>query len=402
MTAARDLRAELRVTAEELIGHCNPDQLPFETTDELVALDAVFGQERAVRAIEFALGMRDSHYHLYVSGLDGFGKTTIVESFLRRQAAQMPAPPDWVYVRNFEDPDRPIGIRLPAGEGRSFADAVEYAVDHAIEDLAAAFDSDTYARQRAEAGKNLETKRAALLEQLAQTAAEAGFQLQMTPTGIVSAALHEGKPIDEDTFKSLTDEQRADIEHRAEGLEKSVQEAMLQMRALEREAQESVDQLDEQVAGFAIDHLFSPLAARYAEDREIAEFITTVRDDLRKERRRVLEPANPAVSAMGGAPNPQQQREALKHRYSVNVFVHNDPQRGAPVIVERHPTYYNLVGRIEYVGQMGTMITDHTLVKSGSLARASGGFLVIRLRDLLSGEKSAPGKFWSSLRTWFP
>ncbi len=146
MTSGPDLKASLHVPAEALTGHCDPADLHFATTDELVALNAVFGQERAVRSIEFALGMRDSHYHLYVSGAEGFGKTTIVEGFLRRQAAQMPAPPDWIYVRNFDDPDRPIGIRLPAGESRAFADAVAYAVEHAIEDLAAAFESDTYVR----------------------------------------------------------------------------------------------------------------------------------------------------------------------------------------------------------------------------------------------------------------
>jgi predicted ATP-dependent protease len=391
MTRGRDLRAELRVPAEALSGHCDPAQFTFETTDQLAALEGVFGQERAVRAIEFALGMKDSHYHLYASGAEGFGKTAIVERFLRREASQLPPPPDWIYVRNFEDSDRPVGIRLPAGEGRTFADAVTYAVERAIEDLATAFESDTYVRQRTEIGKTLEQRREALLQQLAHTAAQAGFQLQMTPTGVVSAALHEGKPITADVFETLTPEQRADIERRAHELEGSVQDAMLRMRGLEREGQEALDQLDEQVAGFAVEHLFQPLVEAHAQDREIVEFVEAVRDDLRRERGRILEQPNPALAAMGGMPSPQQQREGLKRRYAVNVFVQNDPQRGAPVILERHPTYYNLLGRIEYVGQLGTMVTDHTLVKAGSLARASGGYLVVRLRDLLTNAYAYDG-----------
>ena len=391
MTQPRDLRTQLRVAPEALSGHCDPAQFSFTTTDELVALDAVFGQERAVRAIEFALGMKDSHYHLYVSGAEGYGKTTIVEGFLKREANHLPPPPDWIYVRNFDDPDRPIGIRLPAGEGRAFADAVEYAVERAIEELASAFESDTYVRQRAEVGKGVEEHRQALLETLAQSAASVGFQLQMTPSGVVSAALHEGKPITEEVFATLTPEQRADIETRAHNLEGTVQDAMLQMRGLEREGQQALERLDEEVARFAIEHHFQPLTDAHAQDREIIEFMEAVRQDLRKERGRVLEQPNPALAAMGAGPSPQQQREGLKRRYAVNVFVQNDPQRGAPVIVERHPTYYNLMGRIEYVGQMGTMVTDHTLVKAGSLARASGGYLVVRLRDLLVNPLSYDG-----------
>ena len=391
MTQPRDLRTKLRVPAEILSGHCDPAQFNFQTTDDLAALDAVFGQERAVRAIEFALGMKDSHYHLYVSGADGYGKTTIVEGFLRREAGHLPAPPDWIYVRNFDDPDRPVGIRLPAGEGRAFAESVAYAVERAIEELATAFESDTYVRQRAEVGKKLDELRQALLKALAQTAAGVGFQLQMTPTGVVSAALHEGKPITEEVFATLTPEQRTDIEARAHNLEGSVQDAMLRMRGLEREGQQALEQLDEEVAKFAIEHHFQMLTEQHAPDREIIEFLEAIRQDLRKERSRLLEQPNPALVAMGAGPSPQQQREGLKRRYAVNVFVQNDPQRGAPVIVERHPTYYNLLGRIEYVGQMGTMVTDHTLIKSGSLARASGGYLVVRLRDLLTNALSYDG-----------
>ena len=79
------LRDSLRLTADQVTAPCDLTWLSFQTTDDLPVLDAVFGQERAVRAIEFALGMSAPGYNLFASGPDGFGKTTIVESFLRRR-----------------------------------------------------------------------------------------------------------------------------------------------------------------------------------------------------------------------------------------------------------------------------------------------------------------------------
>ena len=372
-----ELRERLRVDVEALTARCDPQALPFETTDELVALDAVFGQERAMRAIEFALGMESPGYNLYASGPDGIGKSTIVESHLRRRAAAMPAPPDWVYVHNFEDADRPVGIYLPAGEGRAFANAVSQAVDSAAAELRRAFESDSYARQRADLAGALEERRAALLEELSQTAVEQGFQLQMTPGGIVSSPLINGQPVSDEVFAALPQEQRTEIQGRAQELERTVQERMLGMRALEREAQEEVRQLDDRVASFAIEHLFQPLLAQYGEDTEILGFLTAARDDIRRERDQFREQQAAPQPGM-----PPVTRPNLR-RYQVNVAVQHDPDGGAPVINERHPTYYNLLGRIEYVSQTGSMVTDHTLLKAGSLAQAAGGYVLLWLRDLL-------------------
>lgn len=373
-----EIRDRLRVDVEQLVGRCDPADLPFETTDELPAIEAVFGQERAVRAIEFALGMKSPGYNLYASGPDGIGKTTIVEQFLSRRAAQMPAPPDWVYVHNFADKDRPVGIHLPAGQGRIFAEQVARAVDAASHELRQAFESDSYARQRSEFQQRLEQSRAQLLEKLSERAREMGFQLQMTPQGINSAPLVDGEPASDEVFQALPTEQRETIQQSAEELERVVQDSMLELRALEREVQEELRHLDEQVATFAIEHLFEPLIGAHGDVPEIVQFLEGVRDDIRSERDSFREQPQQAPSA----PLPQPQGPNLR-KYEVNVAISNDPQGGAPVIIERHPTYYNLLGRIEYVGQFGTMVTDHTMIKAGSLAQASGGFLVLRLRDLL-------------------
>ena len=383
-----DAQDRFRIDVEQLVGRCDPADLPFETTDDLAALEGVFGQERAVRAIEFGLGMESRGYNLYASGPDGIGKSTIVELFLRRRAEQMPPPPDWIYVHNFSDPDRPIGIQLPAGQGRLFADAVRQAVEAASRELTQAFESDDYARQRNEFGQQLEQRRSELLERLSARAREMGFNLQMTPQGINSAPLVNGQPISDEVFAALPQEQRDQIGAASQQLDRVVQDATLEMRRLERETQEQLSNLDEQVASFAIEHLFQPLLEQHGGDQEVVRFLEAVRDDIRRERDSFREQQPQPAAPPSGQP---QQQGPNPRRYEVNVLISNDPEGGAPVITERHPTYYNLLGRVEYMGQMGTMVTDHTMIKPGSLALASGGFLVLWLRDLLQNPQSYDG-----------
>ena len=384
-----DLRTTLRVTADNLTARLDPAELPFASTDELHPLEAVFGQERAARAIEFALGMAAPGYNLFAAGPDGFGKATIVEAFLRRRAAQLPTPPDWVYVHNFDDPDRPVGVALPAGEGRAFAEAVQEVVPRAVTELRQAFESDSYARQRQELGRGLDTRRNALLAALRESAEQVGFALQMTPSGIVSSPIVSGSPITDEQYEQLPEQERARIQAAAAGLERVVQDAMLRTRALERETQQQGHALDEQVASFAVGHQFDPLLERWGADPEIAHFIQAARADLQRERDRVRGGQQPTLPP--GAPSPEQVTGALLRRYEVNVLVTRDPKAGAPVIVERHPTYLNLIGRIEYQGQFGTLVTDHTMIRPGSLALASGGFIILRLRDLLTNVAAYDG-----------
>ena len=372
------LRDERRLTADEVTATVDEEWLAFQTTEEVPLLDAVFGQERAVRAIEFALGMNTPGYNLFASGPDGFGKSTIVETFLRRRAQHAPPPLDWVYVHNFDDPDRPQVISLPPGQGHVFAGRVRHTVEAATREILGAFESDSYARLRQELVDRLERGRGEALERLQQAARGLGFALNVGPQGIASAPLIEGRPASEEQFAELPEEDRTRIAEQGRQLEKVVQDALLEMRAQERDAQSAVERLDEETAAYAVGHLIEPLLEEYGHDQEVRSFLERVRNDLAEHRDAIRQANQPAV------PNLPIPRVDPTQRYEVNVFVANDPQHGAPVIFETHPTYYNLVGRIEYQGALGGATTDHTFIRSGSLARANGGYLVIRLRDLLN------------------
>ncbi|MCY4455435.1 MAG: AAA family ATPase [Chloroflexi bacterium] len=382
-------RGALEVAVEDLTARCDPDDLPFASTEELHALEAVFGQERAVRAIEFALGMQAPGYNLYASGPDGIGKASIIETLLRRRAETEPAPPDHVYVHNFEDPDRPVGIELPAGEAAGFASQVRLTVERAIEDVREAFESDAYVRQRADVGGGSEQRRGELIQALQRRAAEMGFALQMTPQGVMSSPLINGQPASDEEFNALPQEQRDESMRRArEELEPTVQDTLLQVRGLEREARDALVRLDEAVAAEAIEERFAPLRGRYPEHDAVTAFLDAVQADIVRERDRLRAPAQGQRPAVADADQP---RQALLRRYAVNALVTNDANAGAPVIVETNPTYQNLLGRIEYVGQAGMVVTDHTMIRTGSLGQANGGDLMLRMRDPLANGAASDG-----------
>lgn len=386
-----DLRTARRLDVERLTARCDPGTLPFESTRDIHPLEAVFGQERAVRAIEFSLGMNALGYNLYASGPDGYGKATIVEAFLRQRAAHMPTPPDWVYVYNFNNPDRPVAIQLPAGQGRLFAEVVERAVNDAADELRRVFESDAYARDRQEIGRGLDTERSQLLDHLRVQAQERGFALQMTPAGITSSAIVDGRPLTDEEFQQLPEDERHRIEEAAKELEQVVSDAMLQMRSLERGAQDRLRQLDDQTALASVRASLSDLIERWGHVEEARLFLNDVSEDMVKERDRLRASAGQQQQMLPNMPSPQQVRENLLHRYEVNVFITRRPESGAPVVVERHPTYYNVIGRVEYTGQFGTMVTNHRMIKAGSLALANGGFMILRLRDLLQNPPAYNG-----------
>ncbi len=378
-------RSRLRLAVEDVTASLEPAELGFAHTGELHPLEAVFGQERAVRATEFALGMEGSGYNLYAAGPDGLGKQSVVEALLRRHAALRQAPPDWVYLHNFADPDRPVGIALPAGRGRAFRAAVDATITTAVQELRQAFESDSYARQQQDVAQQLERRRSLLLDRMREMAESLGFALTVTPSGVATAPVSGGRPIAVEDLDGLPDDERARIDRAGAELEERLRDLTLELRALRREALEAAHEVDESVARFAVEHLFDSLLHTWGDDDEIRRFVDDARADLLNERNQLRQPPPPE-----GAPSPTPAADPLG-RYRVNVLVSHDPQGGAPVITEHHPTYDNLLGRIEYVGRLGSLVTDHTQIKPGALARANGGFVVVRLRDLLQNPHAYNG-----------
>ncbi len=373
----------------DLTHRCDPEQFPFQSTEEVPPLDGTIGQERAVSAIEFGLGIQTEGFNLYVAGRPGTGKNSSVRQFVDGRAVNEPIPQDWVYVFNFDNPLSPRAIKLSSGHAQQFAADMDEVVTAAKTELPREFESESYEKRRAETMQNIQQRRDAIFTQLQGQAAELGFSIEMTPIGIVTVPMSDGKPLAREDFEKLPDEEREHIKERSNRLEQAVNQTASRIRQLEKEAAERMKSLDSEVAMFTVGHLLEDLRRKYkacepeSECTEILAYLDNVQRDIVEhiEEFRQTEKQQPMPAAVQGMVT--EATEAIFDRYKVNVFVSNDDVQGAPVIIENNPNYYNLFGKVEYRAKFGFMTTDHNLIRAGAIQRANGGYLIIQALDLL-------------------
>ena len=372
------LREGLALSPDNLRRRLDPAALPFASTAEVAPLDGTIGQPRALDAIEFGLDVHNSGYSLYVAGNPGSGRETTVRDYLQRFAATRPIPSDWIYVHDFGQPDQPQAIRLPAGQGTAFAHDMDEFIEGAQRAIPRAFDSEDYERRRRDALGELSQQRDAIFEQLQSFARTRGFTLEATPAGIVSVPVVQGKPLASEDFEKLPDETKQQLERLDREIQGQVSAGLRQARQLEKEATERLRSVDREVALFAVGPPLDDLRERYGGQPKVLAWIDAVQKDI-PEHLSDFRPApaeQPAgMPGMGGEPD--------VGRYRVNVLIDNASATGAPVVVERNPSFYNLNGRIDYRATFGAMVTDFRQVKPGGLHRANGGFLVVHVLDVL-------------------
>jgi lon-related putative ATP-dependent protease len=368
------------LTVEALYRVCDPSSLGCSTSEQAVQLDTIIGQERAVHALRFGLDIKDKGFHVYVSGMPGTGRTTATQRFLSEFAVKKPVPSDWCYVNRFQDPLVPNAIRLPAGKALVFKRDLERAIAAAIADLRLAFESDEYSAHKSALSDAIERQKQELLNRLGQQAKEEGFVLQATPMGLLSIPMREGQPISEEEYLKLSDAERAEINAKQGRLKGLIESTSKTARGLDKQLREQVEELDTQVARYAIQHTFEELMEKYADLEEIPEHIEHVREDILLNVNEFLKGEEEGLPALLGK---GQTRQSPTLKYAVNVIVDNSELQGAPVVLEMNPTYTNLIGRVEHEAVMGALVTNFTLIRSGCLHRANGGFLVLPVDELL-------------------
>jgi lon-related putative ATP-dependent protease len=360
---------------------CDPGRFSFQSTAELKPAATIIGQPRATAALRFGLGMPDGSYHVVAAGPPGTGKMTAVGTFLAEAARSRPAPADTAYVYNFANPDAPLALRLPAGQGRRLADDVQRVVKVVRDRLPQAFEAEGYTGQRDLLVKALEQEREERLNELQQEARAQDFALQSTPMGLALVPLHHGQPMSDADFAALSPADRDRLQQRRQGLEDQVEALLKSLRERERGVREDLEKLDRDVALQVVGGLFKDLLEDYAAVAAVEPYLVALRDDIIARgdlfRQR---PDDDNQAAMTLAV----QRDQALRRYQVNVVVARDPTAGAPVVTVSHPTYQNLIGRVEKEAQFGALVTDHTLIRGGALHQANGGYLVVNVNDLLT------------------
>ena len=367
-----------RLKADEVRAVCDPATLPFCSTAELPSPDGMIGQDRALSATAFGIGMRRFGYNLFVLGPPATGKTTSMRRVLDRTAQDEPTPSDYCYVHNFTDSYRPTALELPAGRGRELREEMGRLVEEVKARLPRVFEGEEFERQKSQILEDLARRQQVEMDRLEEAARASGFVVLRSPRGLAVAPAPDGASLTPEQFAALPKGAREKIEAAGGALEERLEATLRLLRQIEREARLGNEKLLRDAAASAIQPLIRELRERFAGLAPVGRYLDQMEEDLiaHAEDFKRLDEGKPGFPFLTP---PGQFLEA----YRVNVLVDRSGVRGAPVVLEQNPTHGNLLGRIEHRVHFGTLVTDFTLIKAGALHRANGGYLILEAKDVL-------------------
>jgi len=370
-----------RVTKEELYKCCDPSQFSFNTTDEIPELKETIGQTRALRALEFGLGIEEHGFNIYILGESGTGKMTTIKKILEEKAKNEPVPNDWCYVYNFKNPDVPKALSLPPGTGVTFQKDMEELINTLRQEIPKVFESKEYERQRTKILEEFQQKQKKYFSELEKETREKDFTLRKTVSGLALVPIKKtGETLSEEEYESLDPKVKKKIEEIGKQLQDKLDDVLRIVREEEKKVKNRMNQLEREAALSSVGHRIDELKNKYRDNPGVLSYLEEVKEDILDH----LEDFKPQEEQPPALPflKPMKPEPSFV-KYSVNVLVDNRELKGAPVVIESNPTYYNLFGRIEHKLQYGVAMTDFSMIKAGSLHKANGGYLVTDALEVL-------------------
>jgi predicted ATP-dependent protease len=364
----------------ELYHPCDISLFDFKTTETLEEIEKIIGQDRALEAVDFGSNIRQDGFNLYAMGPHGSGKHTAVTAFLHKKAEQESVPSDWCYVNNFKDPRKPIAIEMPAGKAVRFQHDIADLIELLKTTLPAVFESNEHRNARERINQKYVDKQAEIFRKLKEEAAKHDVAMESTsPSRVTFAPILDGKVLSNNEFNALGDEQKAKINDQTNKFQAIVKDALREVGLLSKAMQKEFKELDHRTTADAVGVIIDELRAAYADFPRIVEYLDALQADVIENVKDFLarpeEADLPPFLAAYNAPS--------FRRYEVNVFISRESDESAPVIFEDNPSHHNLIGHIEHISQIGTLVTDFNLIKPGALHKANGGYLILDARKLL-------------------
>ncbi|WP_084604529.1 Lon protease family protein [Desulfonatronum thioautotrophicum] len=376
---SQKLRARL---LPERIGYADSTEIPSTQTAPPM-------QPRALHALELGLNISKKEYNIFVVGEPQLGRTYLVQNFLLPRAAQRNTPPDWIYVYNFEDPDRPLAVSLPSGSAKGFKTELTAVVNRIRDEVPNRFAQDQYLRQKEKLVRQFQNSKEELILQMEEQADDHGFNVSFDEQGNVNLfPVVDGKVLNSGEVEKLDTGTRQKLRNEGDKTLDAMLGLLRQINAQEQALREAERILEREVLEQVLLEALDPFTAQYASHERLHGFLTALRADLldNLDQFKLKESA----SQVSG-PDVMVSADAFFERYTVNLFVDNSRLDGAPIIIEDNPTFFNLLGCIEREAEWGALFTDFSLLKAGALHRANGGFLVLHIEDVLQHPQAWEG-----------
>ena len=365
---------------DKLYKRCDCSKFGFKTTLELEDLDEIIGQARALKAISFGVGIKHEGYNLFVMGTPGSGRHTIVEEFIKNEAANQPIPNDWCYINNFDDSRKPISIELPPNWGSKLKKDMEELVEVLKSTIPATFESEECISKKQAINDKLKQKQEEAFEDIKERAKKDSVAIKYTTTGVTLAPMKDGKILTPGEYQSLSDKNKNEIQDKINAYKEEIDGTSQQVVLWSRQAQEEIKELERKMTKKSVSHMIDELKQKYKKFPKVIHYFNNVENDVVEYAQDFLPPRenSPIIFLESVLP----QGLSTFSRYNVNVLVTHEDDKGVPIIYEDNPTYSNLFGHIDHVSQMGTLVTDFNLIKPGALHKANGGYLIMNARKL--------------------
>ena len=352
----------------------------FKDTSEVNPLEKVIGQERAVQAIEFGLNMKSPGYNIFVTGIEGTGKSTIIKDIVHQYAQKLPTPPDWCMVNNFKDEYRPKAISVPEKKAMRFSKTVNKLIDDLKEELPKAFEHESYQQKLSEVQKVFTDQQKDIIKKLESSASEHKIKINRTKTGYQTIPIVKDKAISPEEFLALPKDSQAEIEENISRVQAEIDATVREINKINQSMGSQIEKLMQEIALFVVKQRIDVIRDEYKACRDILNYIDEVQADILENVQDFIA-SSETKSPMEGLMFPSAKPSFL--RYQVNVLVDQKDLKGAPVIFETNPTYQNVFGQIEKRAYMGTVTTDFSMIQAGSLIRANGGYLIMEIESIL-------------------
>ena len=361
---------------------CDQSLFNFENTSEVENITTGIGQERGIKALEFGLQVNVKGYNIYLEGPSGVGKTMYTKNYLNKISKKQKTPCDWCYIYNFDNPNEPIAVSLPAGQGKEFKEAMDGFILEIKKDIKKTFNADDFEKEKTLIKQEFEEKRSALLDKLNEDASKYDFQVKSAQNGIYMMPIVDGKAIDEEEFDKLDDVLKQQYEEKSVIVQNQIMDVIEQIKVIERQSDKRISEWQSNIALLTVNVHINYLKSKFKRNKKINTFLNNVKQDVLKNVSYFLEEDNDKNKPQQPVhPSTQKQDPCLNYR--VNLFVDNSNLDGAPVIMDSNYSYHNIFGSLEYENYYGALKTDHTMLKPGLLQKANGGYIIFQAKDLL-------------------
>ncbi|MBD1577018.1 AAA family ATPase [Vibrio sp. S11_S32] len=359
--------------ADQLYNPADLDQLPCKSTKDIPPIDEIVGQERAQKAVEFAMSIKDKGYNIYASGQNGLGKRTMILRYLNRHQPDDLQIFDWCYVTNFEDLRKPKVLKLAVGLGKQLRQDIEKLLGKLVKALPLAFDNEVYFNRSEKLKNQLNQKQQSALEEITKEAKDKRISLTVTMQGDYEfiAMFDDETMHNEETFDALTRKEQDYFRTTIDALEFKLRGMVRQLTEWEESFSDKLKKLNDETTLEVLAYQIKALKETYSDHPEIKQHLTKLQKDIVENVDIFLQESDEqneiASASLDGK---------LPRRYSINVLV-NQQQNTFPIVVEDTPNYHSIFGCVETATYKGTVFTDFSLIRSGSIHKANGGVLLL-------------------------